>query len=771
MWNFTSMRGKQGVGINPSFAISVKTVIPGGWGLALACLLCSLIWAAEPALPAAAQSETPAAADTPPAASNTPAAEPAAPQANPAPAGVAAGPLPHPFPRRIKAPSLNIGAQWLNTAEPLDIRDLRGKFVLLDFWTYCCINCLHILPELKKLEQAYPGELVVIGVHSAKFDTEQDTANIREAILRYNIEHPVVNDAEHKIWDTYFVNSWPSLRIIDPEGNLVGVHSGEVDFESLDQFLKTALPYYEQNKLLDKKPLNFALEASKAAKTPLRFPGKILADAPGGRLFIADSNHHRIIVTDLTGKLLQIIGKGVAGRDDGNFSLATFQNPQGLDLRDNTLYVADTDNHLLRKIDLAQQTVTTIAGDGRQSHLPWPGLTEEMLLSPFAKLPERFVGPPLKTSLNSPWDVKLVGTDLLIAMAGPHQIWRMPLDQSEIGPYAGSGREHLSDGALLPERPFQRGSSAFAQPSGLAILGQELFVADSEGSAIRGVPLPDNPQGKVRTIVGAANQPDALFVFGDVDGPVEKARLQHCLGVAADQNQLFVADTYNNKIKQIDLTAKSITTLAGTGKPGKTDGKLAEFDEPAGLAVAAGKVYVADTNNHLIRVIDLADGTTGTLAIAGLQPPAPVMEAANPPKKPKFRNPQQIKLEAVTVKPVEGQLELKVQLTLPTDWKINNLAPAIYYVEVEGETGPVDRTVLGEAGKNTEGMETFVIPLKLAADMGQDTVKVSLNYYICKGGPEGICTTGSVEWTASIKVTPDGKDAIVPLPATVEEPK
>ncbi|MCG8587141.1 MAG: redoxin domain-containing protein, partial [Pirellulales bacterium] len=184
----------------------------------------------------------------------------------------------HPFPVRRPAPKLDGGIAWLNSAGPIDLQDLRGKFVLLDFWTYCCINCIQVLPELKKLEEKYPNELVVIGVHSAKFDTEKNTENIREAILRYEIKHPVVNDAEHKIWNNYFVNSWPSFRIIDPEGNLVGGDSGEIEFEAFDGFMKRFLPYYKRRGLLDTTPLKFDLESYKERQTPLRFPGKVLAD-------------------------------------------------------------------------------------------------------------------------------------------------------------------------------------------------------------------------------------------------------------------------------------------------------------------------------------------------------------------------------------------------------------------------------------------------------------------------------------------------------------
>ena len=271
---------------------------------------------------------------------------------------------------------------------------------------------------------------------------------------------------------------------------------------------------------------------------------------------------------------------------------------------DRLLYVADTENHVIRKVDLAARRVTTIAGVGRQSREP--------------PSPRRH-GDPRKTALSSPWDLCIHGDDLLVAMAGCHQIWKLRLDGSAIGPYAGNGREDIVDGPLLPRQPYEPGFASFAQPSGLACDGTWLYVADSEGSSIRAVPLAS--RGAVRTVVGTSQLAAArLFTFGDVDGPAAEVRLQHPLGVAWYDGRLYVADTYNNKIKVVDPATGSTRTLAGSGRRGKTD-QPAAFNEPAGLSAAGGKLFVADTNNHLIRVIDLPTGKVSTLAITGLVPP------------------------------------------------------------------------------------------------------------------------------------------------------
>ncbi|MCA9269018.1 MAG: redoxin domain-containing protein, partial [Planctomycetales bacterium] len=439
------------------------------------------------------------------------------------------------------------------------LKDLRGKFVVLDFWTYCCINCMHVLPELKKLERAYPNELVVIGVHCAKFDREKGLADIEEAILRYEIEHPVVNDPEHDFWNRFGVRSWPTLVVIDPQGRFLGSKSGETEAEPFINLLQATLPYFREQKLVDATPLKFDLLRDKQNPSPLRFPGKVLADEKSQRLFIADSNHNRIVIATLDGQLIDTVGNGAIGRDDGGFADATFNKPQGMALYGDVLYVADTENHMLRKIDLAAKKVFTVAGDGTQGRDAFPIDGD---FDPTSDKPPRFIADPKMHAINSPWDLWINGDDLYIAMAGPHQIWKMPLDESEIGPYAGNGREDIVDGPRLPSVPYEQGASSFAQPSGLTSDGQWLYVADSEGSSVRAVPL--DPALEVRTILGTSGLAyNRLFEFGHRDGPASQAKLQHCLGVAYHDGKIYVADTYNNAIKRIDLEAGECVTIAG----------------------------------------------------------------------------------------------------------------------------------------------------------------------------------------------------------------
>lgn len=665
----------------------------------------------------------------------------------------------HPFRRRLEAPDFPKGMEWINT-KPLAKKDLKGKFVLLDFWTYCCINCIHILPELKKLEKQYPNELVVIGVHSAKFETEKDKENILKAVLRYEIEHAVVNDHEHEIWETFGINSWPTALLIDPEGYAVWGRGGEFKAEEVSEVLKAAIPYYKKNKLLDDaKPFPLDLEAGRQPATPLRFPGKILADEKSGRLFITDSNHNRIVITDLDGNLLDIIGSGAIGAADGAFAQAQFDHPQGCALLGDTLYISDTENHLLRKADLKAKTVVTIAGIGEQAKEAFPGFMEARLTG---VLRERWVGPPRSTALNSPWDLWIHEQKLYIAMAGPHQIWMMPLDESEIGPYAGNGREDIVDGRLLPPTPYEVGYSSFAQPSGLTSDGKWLFVADSEGSSIRAVPF-DRRQ-KVSTVVGSDILPNGrLFAFGDVDGPRAKAKLQHALGVTYLDGKIYTADTYNNKVKVVDAKTGETTTLAGTGESGKTDDP-ATFYEPAGITHVKGKLYIADTNNHLIRTLDLSTKQVATLTINGLAPPG---GAPSPPKKPSFKGALPEAAPLATLKAENGEITVRVQLKLPSGWKMNPLAPMSYWVDSAKPAGPVNRAAFGRQ-KLDVPVATFDVNLPVTG-AGEDEISVSLNYYYCQDADEGVCKIGAVVFTLPLKIADDAKESTVTISHAIPE--
>ena len=444
---------------------------------------------------------------------------------------------------------------------------------------------MHIFPQLRKMEKKYADELVVVGVHSAKFPNEKPAENLMKAVQRYELEHPVINDIDMQVARAYQFRAWPTLWFIDPRGKLIGKHEGELPFESFDDLLGRMIAEFDEAGLMDRTSLG--LMPGQRPNTTLSFPGKVLADPVGDRLFIADSNHNRIVITSLTGAAKDVVGTGVEGMADGGFDSVALNHPQGMALVGETLYVADTENHAIRKVDLLARTVQTVAGTGEQGFV------------------RQGRGPGPEMELSSPWDLAFQDGTLYIAMAGTHQLWSMTLADGMVGVYAGTGQESLSDGPLA--------SATLAQPSGITSDGTKLYFADSETSSIRSAGL--DPAGRVQTIVGLD-----LFVFGDVDGADHRVRLQHPIGITSFNGALYVADTYNHKIKRVLPATRSAFTLLGTGEAGHRDGpgSQALFSEPSGLSIADGKIYVADTNNHQVRVADLESGEVTTLEVTVL---------------------------------------------------------------------------------------------------------------------------------------------------------
>ncbi|MCS6821373.1 MAG: thioredoxin-like domain-containing protein [Microscillaceae bacterium] len=472
----------------------------------------------------------------------------------------------------VNAPEINTEYGWLNTDTSYSIKDFRGKIVLLDFWTFGCINCHHILPEIKKLEQEYRRELVVIGIHSAKFEAEKTTNNIKKAILKFDIGHPVVNDADYKVWNAYTVKAWPTLVLINPEGKIVFQKSGEGAYRYVKEYIDRIIK--EQGNKINRTPITFQLEKNKEKKGILRFPSKMVLDTEGN-LLVTDSGNHRILKISPEGKILLTIGSGKEGFQDGYFAQAAFSEPQGLALKGNLLYIADTKNHAIRVANLQTQIVQTLAGNGKMGYYYF----------------EDKWGTPVNP--NSPWDLWIDEKQNLmyIANAGNHQILQMNLQTNQIFRFAGTGREALTDGDLK--------QAAFNQPSGLVqIQDTLLYVADAEASAIRQIDLKNKT---VKTIIGKG-----LFDFGDIDGSFEEALLQHCVGISKlTDNQLLIADTYNGKIKIADLQQKRIYSLA------------LGFEEPNQALVWKNTLWVSDTNNHQIVKINLL---TNERQVLNIQP-------------------------------------------------------------------------------------------------------------------------------------------------------
>ncbi|KAK4851350.1 hypothetical protein QYF36_014395 [Acer negundo] len=619
---------------------------------------------------------------------------------------------------------------WLNTAPLQFRRDLKGKVVVLDFWTYCCINCMHVLPDLEYLEKKYRDmPFTVVGVHSAKFDNEKDLEAIRNAVLRYGITHPVVNDGDMNLWRELGVNSWPTFSVVAPNGKLLAQLSGEGRRKDLDDLVEAALLFYGEKKLLDNTPLPLSLEKDNDPRlltSPLKFPGKLAIDILNNRLFISDSNHNRIVVTDLDGNfIVQIGSSGEEGLRDGSFDEATFNRPQGLayNAKKNILYVADTENHALREIDFVNDTVRTLAGNGTKGSDYEGG------------------GKGTSQLLNSPWDVcfEPINKKVYIAMAGQHQIWVHNTPDGVTKAFSGDGYERNLNGSSST-------NTSFAQPSGMSLSPDfmEIYVADSESSSIRALNL---KTGGSRLLAGG--DPifsDNLFKFGDHDGIGSEVLLQHPLGVLCAKNgQIYIADSYNHEIKKFDPANNRVTTLAGTGKAGFKDGTAlaAQLSEPSGIIEAEnGKLFIADTNNSVVRYLDLNSEKAEllTLELKGVQPPMPKSRS---PKR--LRRRSSADTETVVVNgglSNEGNLNLKI--SLPKEYHFSKEARSKFSVDVEPENAVIIDPLDGNF--SPEGSAAFHFR---RSSPSASTGRISCKVYYCK--EDEVCLYQSLlfEFTAT----------------------
>lgn len=613
---------------------------------------------------------------------------------------------------RINAPAFPEDLEWLNTPRPLTLDDLRGKVVVLEFWTYGCIACIHEIPKLNMLAQAYPQELIIIGVHSAKYPHEGQSDNISQFLERYQIEFPVINDNNHRVAKSYGANVWPSYAIITPTGKILTGTAGSIRYDEWYQLIENMVAEFEERTLMDPQQEGLEFGLAPVPETVLRFPGAVLADEEGQRLFIVDSYHNRILVSDLSGLLLDVIGSGSSGQEDGDFADASFFYPQGITLADkNTLYVADSENHMLRRVDLLNRRVETAAGVGERIYLA----TDQ--------------GMALEARLNSPWDVLFLDNRIFIAMAGQHQIWVYNPAEQTIAPHAGSGALAFSDGSVY--------SAGLNQPMALASDGETIYFADSENNAIRQADL--DPTGRVVTLAGLG-----FWGIGDQDGDNQQALFQRPTGIAYHDGQLYFSDTYNNKIKVIDLENQQTRTFLGTGASAWRDGKNPLFSEPAGLSIADGKLYIADSNNHAIRVVDLATNETSTLVLRdpqGLLNHSPGDEA--------FAG-KQITLETQTVAPGTGSI--KVNPSLPEGYKLNPLAPSHVQWQSQDHTVAI---IEAQSGQLTTAEPLAPLGTEASFSEGITTLTGSAVFYFCETYAEPLCMLDEVQFILPVRVSPD----------------
>ena len=468
---------------------------------------------------------------------------------------------------RVRAPEL-VGRRWLNTGgHDLSLSELRGRVVLLDFWTFCCVNCLHVLDELRPVEERFPEELVVIGVHSPKFEHEGEPAAVEAAVERYAVGHAVLDDPELVTWQAYTARAWPTLVIVDPEGYVVASMSGEGHAPGIASLVEELVAEHAAKGTLRRGNAPYA--PPPLQQSALRFPGKV-ALLPDGSFVVSDTAHHQVVQleADLETERRRWGGPGVFDEPQGVLLLPTEVAARvGYDV-----LVADSVNHQVKGISLSHNEICTVAGSGRPLRRREGG------------------GPALEQDLSTPWDLAWCDGRVVIAMAGIHQLWALTVDADpalgRLEVLAGTTQEGLRDGP---------GDAAWlAQPSGLATSadGQRIWVADAETSALRSWSA-----SGLTTQVGAG-----LFDFGHRDGPAGEARFQHPLGVVElPDGSAAVCDTYNGAIRRYDPVANRVTTLATA---------LAEPSDAVvdrGTDGSARLVVVESASHRLVRVAIPAD--------------------------------------------------------------------------------------------------------------------------------------------------------------------
>jgi sugar lactone lactonase YvrE len=563
-------------------------------------------------------------------------------------------------------------------------------------------------------------------VHSPKFDEEREIERLRDVLLDNAIEHPVAVDGDMAIWRAWGVSGWPTVVVLDVEGKGVWAASGEPDLDELTSTITNALEEGRARGRLARGDL-LGTRPEKDAGAALRYPGKVIA-LEGGGLAVADTGHHRVVLLDAKGALEGVVGSGLEGRTDGDYANATFRRPEGMAQIGDDLYIADTGNHLRRKVDRKTRAVTTVAGTGElgQQRL---GASDE---------------PALATALRSPWDILHHDGNLYVALAGSHQVAAFDPKRRTIRAFAGNGIEARRDGAA--------GEAAFAQPSALAADKKELYVLDSETSSVRAI---EWATGRVRTVLG-----EDLFVFGDVDGDRAKARLQHPIGLAYGAGALWVADSYNSKLKRVDPATGFARTMAG----GSDRRVLAE---PAGVTLSGNGLVIADTNHHRLVRYPLKGARGGALDTVALPtlPPAARGVAVGGAAPSVGVDPRDPVAAIGPLRVAAGRpAALHIGWTLPDGTGINADAPfRLVWASAEG----LSKSPAPQRGKGADIARGLDIVAEPSPGSASATMTGVLDVVVCDIATHRVCVP--VRRTLSVKLVAVEGDA-TPAPATISLP-
>lgn len=613
-------------------------------------------------------------------------------------------------------------SKWFNVSRPLEVADFKDRIILLDFWTYSCVSCTQTLPEIKKLEQQFGSKITVIGVHSGKFENDKDAVAIKKAILRYDISHPVINDSDLKIWNSFEVSELPTFMLINPHGNVVKTYSGEDEIEKIKIDVKKLISKFKFQ--LNRDPLPILLEKYNVIGNVLNFPSKLEYAADFSyksrqlpAIFIANSGGNDIVVTSLSGEMIVKIGSGKKGLEDGTFDVASFNAPQGMIYHAGKLYVADSGNHALREINFKEGRVTTLIGSGNRGDVFEDGEVVE------AK----------NFELSSPSDVEFFPQgsheNIVIANAGTHQILSYNLKKQMVSVLAGNGSIGAIDGKY-PE-------NSLAQTSDLAVFGHKLYFVDALSSALR--TLDEN--GEVKTLIGGD-----LAKSGHANGDKNKALMQHPLGLLVDDTGIYISDSYNHVIRKYDFGSMQINDLVGNKRRGTAVGAATQFDEPEGIIAVLDRFYVADANNN--RILALSRGSFHS----------ELLDVMPPLKLPKEGFLQYLpNLQKSPDVAVKSDAEILLKIDVKSGWKINEEGPS--FVNLLELASDEQANLVTSFDWNSVREKEMKLP-KLVA--GKNYVLQGSLYY-CEAKPNSLCSIKSYEQKVVVESGESNNQIVIKL--------
>ncbi|CAF0745669.1 unnamed protein product [Adineta ricciae] len=509
-----------------------------------------------------------------------------------------------------------LALQMIHVNPGFQLKDtFHEKIVIAYFWTFSNIHSSHMMPKLIGIDKRYStAGVTIIGIHSPKYEHEKNKANVRHAMEEQSLPFNVVNDSSLSVWKHVGCQIWPTVLVFGPDAIPIFIFEGENHVQHTETFLAFALAYYKSS-VRASPNISAAIKmspddpaASGATSKPAKFTyPSHLCITSSGQMCISYAGSNQLILCEIDGKVLEVVGNGHPGMADGDISQVEFDSPRGMAEYNSCIYIADTNNHAIRVFDPNSRRVLTLIGTGRLGTDKVGGL----------KRSQQPIASPWDLCITeSPFDHKTV---LLISMAGQHQIWayafeetqwwnNLTLQKNACLAIIGSGEE----GNRNDPEPM---SATLAAPRGICngiMNGQPvLFIADSNSSSIRVVTLQN---GNVSNLIGGDADPTNLSAFGDLDGSGFNAKFQYPLGVAFHypSSQLYITDTYNNKLKRVDMTTLTCSSYFVTDidtKKQRGESNSAKFNEPQGITIFDHFMFIADKNNSHVKRIDLDKGT------------------------------------------------------------------------------------------------------------------------------------------------------------------